>query len=42
MKAMREADILLSEYLEIDYINFKDAGIFDPVINRDKEIDYII
>ena len=32
---MRETDILLSDYLEIDYKKFKDTGIFDPVINRD-------
>lgn len=32
---MSQTDILLSDYLEIDYKRFKDIGIFDPVINRD-------
>lgn len=32
---MSETDILLSDYLRIDYRRFRDIGVFDPIINRD-------
>ena len=32
---MKGTDILLSDYLGIDYKKFSDKDIFDPIINRD-------